>query len=64
MVFPVTQSMRAGRRARAEERQAEYDKLSFEEKMEKLPPAPAGAKVRAKLEAQLAAGSNDKKKNK
>lgn len=47
--FPVTQAMRMERRKRAEERQAEYDKLSLQEKLDRLPPEPACKKQRAKL---------------
>lgn len=47
--FPVTQTMRAERRKRAEERQAEYDKLSLQEKLDRLPPEPACKRQRAKL---------------
>lgn len=39
----------AARRASAVARQEAYDKLSLEQKLAKLPPEPAGAKVRAKL---------------
>lgn len=52
---PVTKAIRAERRAFAEKQQAEYDKLTLQQKLDKLPPAPACAKQRAKLEAQLKA---------
>lgn len=35
--FPITKSMKAERRAKAEERQAEYDKLTLDQKLAKLP---------------------------
>lgn len=47
--FPVTQALRKLRREQAEKRQAEYDKLSLDEKLAKLPPAPQASKQRAKL---------------
>ncbi len=53
MAMSVTESIRAGRRKAAEERQAAYDKLSLAEKLAKLPPEPKAAKVRAKLLAQM-----------
>jgi hypothetical protein len=51
MAFPVTQAMRAGRRARAEERQKLYDALTLQQKLDGVPGhhAPAGKKARAKL---------------
>ena len=53
MAFTITKQMRAERRARAEERQAEYDKLTLQQKIERLPPEPAAKKQRARLLAQL-----------
>lgn len=50
---PVTRQIRAMRRREAEARQAEYDKLTVQQKLDRLPPAPAAAKQRAKLEAIL-----------
>lgn len=50
--FPITFEMRGERRKRAEARQAEYDKLSLQEKLDKIP-AGGGKKERAKLEALL-----------
>ena len=47
--FPITFEMRAERRKRAEDRQAEYDKLSLEQKLAKLP-VNGAKKERAKLE--------------
>jgi hypothetical protein len=55
MTFPITQAMRTERRKRAEERQAEYDKLTLQQKLEKLPAPPHAAKQRAKLEGVVAA---------
>jgi hypothetical protein len=52
MAFPITKEMRASRRVRAEERQKEYDALTLQQKFDKLPPAPAAKKVRAKLQLQ------------
>jgi len=47
--FPVTKQMRSERRKRAEEMQAEYDKLTLEQKLAKLPPEPGAKKQRARL---------------
>lgn len=47
--MPVTASIRAGRRAAAEDRQKEYDKLTIQQKLDKLPPEPRAAKQRKKL---------------
>lgn len=55
--FPITFEMRAERRKRAEARQAEYDKLSLQQKLDKVP-AGGGKKERAKLEAKIAAAAN------
>jgi len=41
--------MRVERRKFAEERQAEYDKLTLQQKIDRLPPAPGAAKQRARL---------------
>jgi hypothetical protein len=49
MPYPQTVQIRDFKRKNAEERQAAYAKLSWQEKFDKLPPEPAGAKVRAKL---------------
>lgn len=51
--MPVTQQMRQERRTRAEARQVEYDKLSLQEKLKRLPPEPAAAKQRARLQGLL-----------
>lgn len=50
----VTKAIRADRRKHADLRKEEYDKLSLQEKLDKLPPAPAAKKQRARLEALLA----------
>jgi hypothetical protein len=47
--IPVTKPMRAARRAAAEKRQAEYDKLSKAEKLAKLPPEPHAKRQRDRL---------------
>lgn len=53
--LPVTKEMRAQRKAAAEARQVEYDKLTIQQKLEKLPPEPKAARQRAKLLKQLEA---------
>ena len=53
--YPVTKQLQEFRRKAAEERQAEYDKLTLQQKLERLPPEPHCAKQRAKLMAQLEA---------
>ena len=53
MSFTITKQMRLERRQRAEARQAEYDKLTLQEKIERLPPEPAAKKQRARLLAKL-----------
>ena len=57
MSLTVTRSIRQGRRDAAEKRQAEYDKLSTQEKIDKLPPEPGAKKQRAKLIKKLEAES-------
>jgi len=47
--MPVTRQIRAERRARAEALQAEYDKLTLQQKIDRLPPEPQAAKQRARL---------------
>jgi len=59
--LPVTKQIRELRRKFAEERQAEYDKLSIKEKLERLPPEPGAKKQRAKLLAQLNKPNSPKK---
>jgi hypothetical protein len=41
------------RREEAVERQTEYDKLTLQQKLERLPPEPLCKKQRARLQAQL-----------
>lgn len=54
MSMSKTRSVRAGRRVSAEARQAVYDKLTLQQKLDSLPKDGA-KKQRAKLEAALAA---------
>lgn len=51
--MPVTRQIRETRRNLANERQAEYDKLSLKQKLDRLPPEPFAAKQRARLLALL-----------
>jgi hypothetical protein len=60
-VRPITQVIRAERRARALKMQEEYDKLSLQEKIARLPKVGA-KKQRAKLEALLEKQSEKTKK--
>jgi hypothetical protein len=50
--FPITKAHRELRRKQAEARQVEYDKLSVQEKLNKLGTT-GSAKQRARLEAAL-----------
>ena len=50
---PVTVRIREFRRAEALKRQEAYDKLSLQEKLDRLPPAPQAARQRAKLQDLL-----------
>lgn len=50
---PVTVAIKLFRRKNAEERQAEYDKLSLKEKLERLPPEPGAVRQRARLLALM-----------
>lgn len=50
--FPITQAHRDLRRKQAEARQAEYDKLSIQEKLNRLPTT-GSVKQRARLQAAL-----------
>lgn len=50
---PVTKQMREERRKRAEEMQKEYDALTLEQKLAKLPPPPAATKQRNRLMALM-----------
>lgn len=54
MGLPKTKQIRERLRKEAEERQAEYDKLSLQQKLERLPAAPAAARQRARLLASKA----------
>ena len=47
--MPVTKQIRSERRAQAEARQKEYDKLTLQQKIDRLPPKPFAAKQRTKL---------------
>lgn len=47
--YPITRQIRETRKKLADERQAEYDKLSLKEKLERLPPEPAAERQRARL---------------
>ena len=50
--LPITQQRRAERRKQAEARQAEYDQLSTQQKLDRLP-ANGAKRQRARLEASL-----------
>lgn len=50
--FPITQQRRQERRKQAEARQTEYDKLSLQQKLNRLP-ATGSNKQRARLEAAI-----------
>lgn len=59
--MPVTKQMRAERRKRAEEMKAEYDKLSLQEKLDRLPLDGAKkqrTRLAAKIEAAKAAAAS------
>lgn len=47
--YTITKQIKALRRKFAEERQTEYDKLTLQEKIDRLPPEPHSAKQRARL---------------
>lgn len=57
--MPKTRAVRQRLRKEAEQRQAEYDGLSVEQKLAKLPPAPSAQRQRARLEAQLNKSNSD-----
>lgn len=59
--LPKTAIIRDRLQKEAEARQAEYDKLSIQEKLERLPPEPQAQRQRTKLLAQLE-GKNAKPK--
>jgi len=60
---PVTKQMRAERRKRAEEMQVEYDKLTLQQKLDRLP-VNGAKKQRARLEALLLASKEKKVESK
>lgn len=60
--MPKTRVIRERLRKEAQQRQEEYDTLSLEQKLDKLPPAPAAAKQRAKLERLAVSGNPDTEK--
>jgi len=47
--FTITKQIRLERRKQAEARQAEYDKLTLQQKIDRLPAEPAAKKQRARL---------------
>lgn len=49
---PVTRRVREFRQSEAAKRQAEYDKLTLQQKLDRLPAPPAAARQRAKLMGQ------------
>ena len=51
--YTVTKQIKELRRKFAEERQAEYDKLTLQQKIDRLPPEPGAKKQRARLLALL-----------
>lgn len=53
--YPITKQIRAFKRTNAEARQKEYDKLSTQQKLDKLPASPHCEKQRTKLLAKLEA---------
>lgn len=57
--FTITKERRAERRKQAEVRQAEYDKLSLQQKLDKLPEGKSN-KQRARLIALIEAKNNPK----
>lgn len=57
--MPITKQIKRERRQRAEKMQEEYDKLSVEQKLAKLPPPPGAARQRARLESKLTGSKND-----
>lgn len=61
--YTVTSQIRERKRKAAQARQAEYDKLSLDEKIAKLPAAPAAARQRARL-LKLKAGPSKEQKEK
>jgi hypothetical protein len=59
--LPITKAIRERRRKEAELRQAAYDTLSTQQKIDRLPPEPFSQKQRTKLLARLAEESNPKR---
>lgn len=51
--MPKTRVIRERLKKEAEQRQEEYNALTLEQKLAKLPASPAAARQRAKLEAML-----------
>lgn len=51
--LPKTRQIRERLRKEAAERQVEYDKLTLQQKLDRLPPAPQADRQRAKLTALL-----------
>jgi hypothetical protein len=51
--YTITKQIKEQRRKFAEERQAEYDKLTLQQKIDRLPPEPGAKKQRARLLALL-----------
>jgi hypothetical protein len=49
MSMSKTRAVRASRRLAAEERQAKYDALTLQQKLDRLPPEPHASRQRAKL---------------
>lgn len=56
--MPKTKAVRARLRKDAEERQAEYDKLTIQQKLDRLPAKPHAERQRARLMAALSPKSN------
>ena len=61
--MPKTKAIRQRLRKEAEVRQAEYDGLSVEQKLAKLPPPPSSQRQRSRLESQLNNHNNDNVEN-
>lgn len=62
--LPITKYIKDRRRKEAEQRQAEYDKLSLQEKVDRLPPEPHAKRQREKLLAQKTGAESKKTKSK
>jgi hypothetical protein len=61
---PITKQIRAERRAKANAMQAEYDKLTLQQKLDRLPPEPGAKKQRARLLALREQQNNVKQNSK